>query len=339
MRLQGREGLARARDRGPVVAIDRRPAPDATQPPSSNFIVMSVDTDIKTPPAGTARSAMNRRRFLAETAKTASAVGLIGLAIGVHARQTRALPARAIRPPGALAEDKFLAACTRCGLCVRDCPPPGSPHPVLRLATLGEDVAVGTPYFTARTNPCIMCTDIPCVKACPTGALDPALTDINNARMGVAVVVDEDQCIAFQGLRCEICWNVCPVRNKAIKIEPVPNKRTGKHAVFGPVVYPDHCTGCGLCEKACIMEDAPIKVLPERLGRGRIGGHYRRGWLEKQKAGGSLYGPEPEHQYNLPEGMKYEFGGRGLVGEPAPPAPGEGRSAIDTLNKGLQGIK
>ena len=46
-------------------------------------------------------------------------------------------------------------------------------------------VALGTPYFNARDVPCEMCDDIPCVKACPTGALDPALKDINKARMGL----------------------------------------------------------------------------------------------------------------------------------------------------------
>ncbi len=282
-----------------------------------------------------AKAALSRRRFLAESARTASGVGLVGLALGLYSRQSQSLPAAAIRPPGALSEDKFLSACTRCGLCVRECPPGGVPHPVLKLAQVGDGVALGTPYFTARTGPCIMCTDIPCVKACPTGALDPKLTDISQAKMGVAVLADQDNCIAFQGLRCEVCFNVCPVRGKAIKIEPVPNKRSGKHAIFGPVVYSDHCTGCGLCERACIMEESPIKVLPERLAKGRIGSHYRLGWEEQSRAGRSLYGPEPEHRYHLPEGQRYEFGGRGLVAEPPPDA----KSAIDTLNKGLREAK
>jgi ferredoxin-type protein NapG len=48
-------------------------------------------------------------------------------------------------------------------------------------------VATGTPYFTARNIPGEMCEDIPCVKACPTKALDHALIDTNQAKMGIAI--------------------------------------------------------------------------------------------------------------------------------------------------------
>ncbi len=121
-----------------------------------------------------------RRRFLAGTLRTAAGVGLVTLTLGVYQRQARALPATAIRPPGAGDEKSFQAACIRCGLCVRDCP-----YDTLRLARLGDAVALGTPYFQARDSPCERCDHIPCVKACPTGALDPALTEIDKARMGL----------------------------------------------------------------------------------------------------------------------------------------------------------
>jgi ferredoxin-type protein NapG len=232
----------------------------------------------------------------------------MGTGLGFYASRADSLPATAIRPPGALAEDDFLGACIRCGLCVRDCP-----YDILYLAQLGEDAPTGTPYFIARTGPCEMCEDIPCIVNCPTNALDHSLTDINESKMGLAVLVDQETCIAFHGLRCEVCFNVCPVRGEAITLDMQHNVRSGKHAMFIPVVHSDGCTGCGLCEKACVMEEAAIKVFPMHLAKGELGGHYRLGWQEKEKAGKSLVAPDVEHQYNLPEGVRYDLQGEGLI--------------------------
>ena len=249
-----------------------------------------------------------RRKFLTESTRTAAGVGVAALMLGLYARQSRALPADAIRPPGALEEDSFLGACIRCGLCVRDCP-----YDTLSLAVVGDDVALGTPYFTARNIPCEMCQDIPCIKACPTGALDHAMKNIDDARMGLAVVIDQEACIAFQGLRCEVCFNICPIRGKAIDLDYRHNARSGKHALLIPIVHSEACTGCGKCEQACILEQAAIKVMPLNLAKGQMQGHYRLGWEEKEKAGGSLIGTDDKHQYNLPPGSRYDYEGEGLI--------------------------
>ncbi len=217
-------------------------------------------------------------------------------------------------------------------MCVRDCP-----FDILKLGTPGDEVPAGTPYFTARTGPCEMCEDIPCVLACPTNALDHSLTDINEARMGLAVVVDQETCIAFQGLRCEVCFNVCPLRSKAISLEYQHNDRSGKHALFIPVVHSDACTGCGLCEKACILEEAAVKVFPIHLAKGELGRHYRLGWEEKEKAGRALVTPDLPHKYNLPEGVSYDLQGRGLILDEAKEETPFSSNPLDTLNKGLQG--
>ena len=224
-----------------------------------------------------------RRRFLQEMALTACGAALFGGGVALYATTARALPAQALRPPGALAEEAFLGACVRCGLCVRDCP-----YDTLDLARLGDPVAVGTPYFVARAVPCEMCEDIPCVKACPTGALDPALEEIDDARMGLAVLIDQETCLNFLGLRCDVCYRVCPVIDRAITLELQHNDRTGKHTRFLPTVHSEACTGCGKCEAACVLEEAAIKVVPTALAKGQLGRHYRLGWEEKEKAGESL---------------------------------------------------
>jgi len=277
------------------------------------------------------QSLASRRRFLANMARTAGGATLLGLGLGMYSRQSQSLPAQALRPPGVAEEKDFLGACIRCGLCVRDCP-----YDTLKLANFGEPVALGTPYFEARKIPCEMCEDIPCVKACPTGALDPGLTNIDDSRMGLAVIVDQENCIAFQGLRCEVCYNICPLEGKAISLERQHNVRTGKHALFIPVVHSSDCTGCGKCEHACILEQAAIKILPEKLARGELGRHYRLGWKEKQKAGGSLVTPDEHHEYNLPEGMHYEYEGQGLIqDEPQEDDTPFSSNPLDTLNRGF----
>lgn len=241
----------------------------------------------------------NRRRFLSDMARSACGVAIAGFGLGVIARQARSMPPQAIRPPGALAEDDFLGACVRCGLCVRDCP-----YDTLRLSRFGGAVATGTPYFVARDVPCEMCEDIPCVVACPTGALDKSLTKIDDARMGLAVLIDQENCLNFLGLRCDVCYRVCPAIDKAITLDAQHNLRTGKHARFIPVVHSDHCTGCGKCEKSCVLEKAAIKVIPLHLAKGQSNEFYRLGWEEKRKAGKPLVPGVIDLPDRLPEPLK-----------------------------------
>ena len=235
-----------------------------------------------------APASQGRRRFLGGLAAAGGGC-LLALGGALHSRQAAALPAQALRPPGALPEDEFLGACVRCGLCVRDCP-----YDTLKLAPLGDSVAVGTPYFEARRIPCEMCEDIPCVKACPTGALDRDLTDINESRMGLAVLIDHETCLNFLGLRCDVCYRVCPVIDKAITLDMLHNPRSDRHALFLPTVHSEHCTGCGKCEKSCVLPEPAIKVMPARLAQGKLPEHYRKGWEEKAKHGGSLIGEQIE---------------------------------------------
>lgn len=160
-----------------------------------------------------------------------------------------------IRPPGALEGDAFHAACIRCGLCVQACP-----YDTLRLSGHDGTRRAGTPYFVAREIPCEMCDDVPCVRACPTGALDPALEDIRDARMGVATLSDPRSCNSYTGAGfCNSCYLACPLRDEAITMAWGATKMGG---LFTPTVDPDVCTGCGKCEQACIARTAAITVKP-----------------------------------------------------------------------------
>ncbi|MCA9545341.1 MAG: ferredoxin-type protein NapG [Myxococcales bacterium] len=223
-------------------------------------------------------------------------------------RKGQAAAVNVLRPPGALPEARFQAACIKCGQCVTACP-----YDILRLADLGEDVPVGTPTFDPRQGPCALCPDLPCVKACPTGALDPTLTVAEEARMGRAVL-DPHSCLAFNGLRCEACYRACPLIDEAIRLAYRHQARTGVHAFFEPVVNPDACTGCGQCERACPTDVASIQVFPTALVAGRLGAHYRLGWT-----------------HDAPVTEAFEQGP-----QPAPAAPaGEAAPGVDYLNGGI----
>ncbi len=241
----------------------------------------------------------NRRRFLTDTAKTAGGVAVCGLSLAMLTNTSRAKPATFLRPPGALHEDDFLSACVGCGLCVRSCP-----YDTLKLAKFGDPVKIGTPYFKAREIACEMCEDIPCVDACPTGALDKGLSNIDDARMGVATLIGHETCLNYLGLRCDVCYRVCPAIDKAITLDMVPNQRTGSHAKFIPVVHSDYCTGCGKCEKSCVLDETAIRVLPRDLAVGRKDHHYRLGWEEKADRGAPLVPDVIDLPDRVPEGAQ-----------------------------------
>ena len=100
-----------------------------------------------------------------------------------------------LRPPGALAEDHFLASCIKCGQCLQVCPPQ-----ILHLAGISRGFGIGTPYITPRDGGCLLCAGLPCVLACPTGALTHDLSLGKDAEMGLAVISHPDTCLSVLGI-------------------------------------------------------------------------------------------------------------------------------------------
>lgn len=219
----------------------------------------------------------DRRKFLLTVARATGLAALGGLMWSAYVDEVTA-SSLALRPPAALDEEEFLKTCIKCGMCVEACP-----FDTLKLARPGDNKPIGTPYFEPREVPCYMCPDIPCVPVCPSDALDINRVttnnklDINKAEMGVAIV-DTKNCIAFWGIQCDACYRACPLLDEAIKLEYEKNERTGKHAFLKPVVDSDVCTGCGLCERACVTEKASIIVLPREVALGKAGDYYIKGW-------------------------------------------------------------
>ena len=152
---------------------------------------------------------------------------------------------RFLRPPGAQPERAFQARCIRCGKCAAACA-----YRSIRLGGWADGPAqMGAPLVQPRSVPCYLC--MKCPPACPTGALDPKLTDRRKVRMGLARL-DRTRCLAFQGTLCRSCYTICPLPDEAIAMD----------AELRPGVDGDRCVGCGLCENACPVEPAAIAVLP-----------------------------------------------------------------------------
>ena len=230
----------------------------------------------------------SRREVIRKLFQGAGFLGMGGLTWGAYVSEAKAVDI-ILRPPGAIEEADFMKACIKCGACVTACP-----YDTLKLATPGDNKPVGTPFFEPRDIACEMCPDIPCVPVCPSGALDVKkvssfneekkedVLDINKAKMGVAIV-DEKSCVAFWGIQCDLCYRACPIMDDAISLKYERNERTGKHAFLKPVVNNDVCTGCGLCERACVTERPAIKVLPVDIATGKVGDHYIKGWDENDE--------------------------------------------------------
>ena len=132
-----------------------------------------------------------RRKFLRSIALTVgvSSIALLGM-VPVLGKWVQRL-----RPPGALREEKFLAACIKCGQCVQVCP-----VEAIKLADLTDGLGVGVPHIDPREQACdFSCDGLQCVLACPTGALIHEISFESEVDMGVAKVVNPGQCLAVQG--------------------------------------------------------------------------------------------------------------------------------------------
>jgi len=199
---------------------------------------------------------ISRRRFLKDGMLVPLALAVAGGSISTLFLRRADARGFYLRPPGAVEETRFLAACVKCGKCAQACP-----YGSIKMAGGEAGIGIGTPHIVTREVPCHLCPDIPCAKTCPSGALDRKLNDIEKIRMGTAVIIDRENCLSLRGLRCEVCYRQCPLIDKAITIEPRHNTRTGVHSIMEPVIHADKCVGCGICENACVRDKPVIRVL------------------------------------------------------------------------------
>ncbi len=147
-----------------------------------------------------------------------------------------------LRPPGAVPEDEFAKRCIKCNKCVQICP-----YHSIQLLPLSAGKKFGTPIIIAREIPCYVC--MKCPPVCPTGALDNTVTRKEQVHMGLAVI-DQNKCLPYNGIICRACFERCPIYREAITLTDE----------IYPVVHPEKCIGCGVCESVCPAEEVAITV-------------------------------------------------------------------------------
>jgi len=176
---------------------------------------------------------------------------------------------RWIRPPHAINELDFLLACTRCGDCI-----PACPHEVIFPLSARVGVkAVGTPALDLLNKGCHLCSDWPCVNACPEDALSlPERVSNKQASPEEAGVLSEEagysdeefvppplpklasasinkqNCLPYSGPECGACEASCPV----------PGALTWDSQK--PDIDSSVCVGCSLCRQACILQPSAINI-------------------------------------------------------------------------------
>ncbi len=165
--------------------------------------------------------------------------------VGRATLRPRRDPQTVLRPPGALSPDeRFLEACTGCGDCLPACP-------VACLFLMVDDRGRTIPAIDPAFRACELCRDLPCIAACPDGALEP-LDGPARVRIGIARV-DPRSCVTFRSEPCDACYRACPYPDRALMV------------IGGrPLVGSGACTGCGLCQRACPERPHAITVVPER---------------------------------------------------------------------------
>lgn len=185
----------------------------------------------------------------------AGAVGFGLLSTDVLRPKIANLP---LRPPGAT-NDQLLQTCLRCAACVRACPT-GALSPAVTSAGIE---GVWSPILIPRQGYCDYSCNA-CGQVCPVQAIPPlSLAEKRKKVIGLAYI-NTNRCIPWADYRdCIVCEEMCPVPDKAIKLEQ-EEVRSGDGemvTVQRPYVLRERCIGCGICEYKCpVNGEAAIRV-------------------------------------------------------------------------------
>lgn len=248
----------------PTPADDEEPAPTPeTKPYQETIFGIPVDDEEVDPEYDRRNLLKQGVHFFAKPAieKVQNKIDHVNETVN---KITRRVPL--IRPPGAITERQFLQACTRCDKCIHACPKDA----IQRVPKKMGFLIAGSPYIDPKKIPCVMCDDLPCIPACPDGALvPPPNNDRMEVKMGYAIL-DKKNCQAYGDTFCQQCVIDCPIPGAIIQKDdkPIIDKRT--------------CTGCGVCVLSCSTVNIPlaIKIKPQMVIESQI----QKKRMEQEKA-------------------------------------------------------
>ncbi len=198
-----------------------------------------------------------RRKFL----KQIAGLGVLGLAAVGTVAGGEALLAEEklrLRPPGAMPEHQFLALCIKCGQCLQVCP-----YDSILLEDVDNLAALGTAYIDPDRRGCYLCKALPCILACPSGALDHSVADdVRKIHMGVAVIANQDACLALyhkpvpereKDLIFEHTKVLTPAERKQKKIFDLPNASEKRQLQINLLKKVQSYVGkeCTICADLC----------------------------------------------------------------------------------------
>ena len=116
------------------------------------------------------------------------------------------------------------------------------PSGVLEPVRTSNPVVIDTPFMNFDNNPCQRCYE--CIKACQHGAL----TFENLQKYELKPILLKDKCVAYHDIFCQTCYWSCPKLDSAIVL----------NEELKPVFTGKDCQGCGSCIHACPTEPKAI---------------------------------------------------------------------------------
>jgi len=95
-----------------------------------------------------------------------------------------------------------------------------------------------------------------CTQVCPSGAIVPLSLEVKRRTKVGVARLDMTLCVLSDGVECGACANQCPYDAIELRFDEDTYESTVR-------VLPENCTGCGACELACMTSpEKAIRVVP-----------------------------------------------------------------------------